>query len=308
MIDLLIEHIQEKKNPTVMGLDPRMDLIPEAVRMKAYEQYGQTPRGAAEALFLFNEALIEATFDLLPAVKPQIAMYERYGIFGVEAYYRTVLHAHKRGLLVIGDVKRGDIASTAAGYSNGHLGAAPVEDHRYMMFDEDMITLNPYLGYDSIEPYFADMKEFDKAVFVLVKTSNPGSGQIQDMLVGDEKIPLYEHVGRLVEEWGEPTRGWFGYSEIGAVVGATYPEQGSELRQKMPHTFFLVPGYGAQGATAKDVARCFDKNGYGAVVNSSRGLIGAWKNKKYADYGEEHFAEAARAAVIDMKNDLNSVL
>ena len=309
MIDQLIEKIEACQNPTVVGLDPRLSMIPEAIREEAYEKYGKTPEGAAEAFYLFNKEILDAVYDLIPAVKPQVAMYERYGVPGLAAYIKTIAYAREKGLIVIGDIKRSDIASTAQAYADGHIGVAPVEGEKYEIYQEDFVTLNPYLGVESIEPYFKNMKDYNKGIFVLVKTSNPGSGQIQDLLAGPEDKPLYEIVGGLVEEWGSDFRGQYGYSDVGAVVGATHPEQGKRLREVLPHTFFLVPGYGAQGATAEDLRGCFDKEGRGAIVNSSRGIIAAWQKEKYASaFRADQWAQASRQAVLDMKEDLNSVL
>lgn len=309
MIDRLMEKIEACKNPTVVGLDPRLSMIPDIIKEEAYEKYGKTPEGAAEAFYLFNKEILDAVYDLIPAVKPQVAMYEMYGVPGMAAYIKTIEYAREKGLVVIGDIKRSDIASTAQAYADGHIGVAPVEEEKYEVYREDFVTLNPYLGVESIESYFKNMKDYDKGIFVLVKTSNPGSGQIQDLPAGPEDKPLYEIVGGLVEEWGENFRGRYGYSDVGAVVGATHPEQGKRLRKILPHTFFLVPGYGAQGATAQDLRGCFDQEGRGAIVNSSRGIIAAWQKEKYASaFGKENWAQASRQAVLDMKEDLNSVL
>lgn len=307
MIDKLIEKIEVTKNPTVVGLDPRLGFIPNFIKEKAYEIYGKTPKGAASAFYEFNKAIIDSVYDLVPAVKPQVAMYEQYGPEGIKAYIDTILYAKEKGLIVVGDIKRSDITSTAEAYADGHIGRVKVEDEAFEVYHEDYITLNPYLGYDSIEPYMNHCKDYDKGLFVLVKTSNPNSGEIQDLDLGGEKV--YERVGKLVSKWGEQVMGKRGYSHIGAVVGATYPEQGTKLRQLMPHTFFLVPGYGAQGASAKDLAGCFDKNGLGAIVNSSRGIIAAYKLEKYKNqFSESEFAQASRQAVIDMRKDLEGVL
>lgn len=309
MIDTLITKIKEKNNPTVVGLDPRLGMIPEHIKEKAYDENGgKTLEAAAAAFLAFNKEIIDATFDLIPAVKPQIAMYEAYGVPGIQAFADTVTYARSKGLVVIGDIKRNDIASTAQAYSDGHIGAANVDGNSIVPFDEDFITVNPYLGTDSIEPYFENMRNRDKGLFVLVKTSNPGSGELQDLLMADGST-LYETVGRLVDRWGESFRGQYGFSDIGAVVGATHPEQGRRLRQMLPHVFFLVPGYGAQGGTAEDLAGCFNADGLGAIVNSSRGIIAAYKNARYAaDFAPEAFAQASRQAVLDMKADLNRVI
>lgn len=305
MIDRLIDSILAKNNPTVVGLDPRLNLIPDHMKEEAFEKYGFTLEGAAESFLTFNKAILDAVSDLIPAVKPQIAMYEQFGVPGLMAFQETVRYAKEKGLVVIGDIKRSDIASTAEAYAIGHIGTTMVGEQEYPVFDEDMVTLNPYLGIESIEPFFPHMKKRDKGMFILCKTSNPGGGEIQDLLVGEEKEPLYVVVGKKIEAWGEPFRGKYGFSDVGAVVGATYPEQGTTLRKILPHTFFLVPGYGAQGATAKDLAGCFNEDGIGAIVNSSRGIIGAWKSPKYEGLS---FEDATRQAVLDMKEDLAQAL
>ncbi len=303
IIDRLIEKIKQTENPTVVGLDPRLSFIPEFIQKECFENYGKTPKAVAEAFFMFNKEIIDATFDLIPSVKPQVAMYEMLGTDGIESYIKTIKYAKEKGLVIIGDIKRGDIASTAEAYSDGHIGRVDVEGNLFEIYHEDFITLNPYLGWDSIEPYMENCKEYEKGMFVLVKTSNPNSGQLQDLDVGGKT--LYEHVGVLTSKWGEELMGKNGYSSVGAVVGATHPDQAKKLRSLMPNTFFLVPGYGAQGGTAEDLSVCFDKDGLGAIVNSSRGIIAAHQNKLYKDkYSEKDFAQAAREAVIDMKNDL----
>lgn len=309
MIDTLISKIQALQNPTVVGLDPRLAMVPEHIKEKAYDEHGKTLAGAAAAFLAFNKEIIDATCDLIPAVKPQIAMYEMYGAAGIQAFIDTVAYAKSKGLIVIGDAKRNDIASTAQAYSDGHLGQVEVEGNTIVPFDEDFLTVNPYMGTDSIKPYFEHMKNRDKGLFVLVKTSNPSSCEIQDLPMGEDGHPLYETVGKLVDHWGEEFRGPYGFSDIGAVVGATYPEQGKRLRELLPHVFFLVPGYGAQGGTAEDLAGCFRKDGIGAIVNSSRGIIAAYQNAKYSSqFTAKEFAQASRQAVLDMKADLNRVL
>lgn len=304
IIDRLIEKIKETNNPTVVGLDPRLSYIPEHIVNECYEKYGKTPKAVAEAFFIFNKEIIDATYDLIPAVKPQVAMYEMFGPEGMECYIRTIQYAKSKGLIIIGDIKRSDIASTAESYSDGHIGRVDIGGEKLEIYYEDFITLNPYLGIDSIEPYFNNCKEYERGMFVLVKTSNPNSGELQDLDVNGMK--LYEKVGLLTEKWGEEFRGEYGYSSVGAVVGATHPSQAEELRKLMPHTFFLVPGYGAQGGKAEDLAVCFDENGLGAIINSSRGIISAYKLDKYKDkFSEKDFAKASRQAVIDMRDDLN---
>ncbi|NMA48749.1 MAG: orotidine-5'-phosphate decarboxylase [Tissierellia bacterium] len=307
MINLLIEKIKKTENPTVVGLDPRLEYIPEHLKKEAFDLYGKTPKAVAKAFFEFNKGIIDAVWDIVPAVKPQIAMYEQYGVEGMQAYIDTINYAKGKNLIVIGDIKRSDITSTAESYSHGHIGRVSIEDKEYTIFNQDFITLNPYLGYDSIEPYIKDCKKYNRGIFILVKTSNPNSGQIQDLDIGGEKI--YERVGKLVSQWGEDLIGVSGYSSIAAVVGATHPEQGAKLRRLMPHTFFLVPGYGAQGASALDLKGCFDKNGLGAIVNSSRGIIAAYKNEKYkSSFSEKEFAFAARKSALDMKADIQTVI
>lgn len=303
IIDRLIDKIKETGNPSVVGLDPRLNYIPSYITDKYYAKYGNTPKAAAKSMLKFNKKIIDAVYDIVPAVKPQIAMYERYGIEGLKAYDKTCKYAQSKGLIVIGDIKRSDIASTAEAYSDGHIGKVDINGTVYDSFAQDFITLNPYLGSDSITPFVKDCVEYEKGLFVLAKTSNPNSGEIQDLLV--EGTPIYEKVAALIEKWGESTRGKYGYSSVGAVVGATHPAQAKRLREVMPHTFFLVPGYGAQGGKAEDLAVCF-KDGIGAIVNSSRGIIAAHQKEQYKDCftDERDFAQAARQACIDMKNDL----
>lgn len=302
IIDTLIEKIKKTENPTVVGLDPRYSFIPSFIKKRCVEEYGKTPKAVAQSFWEFNKALIDAVYDLVPAVKPQIAMYEMLGTDGIECFIKTCDYASEKGLVVIGDIKRGDIASTAEAYSDGHIGMIDVEGVKSQIFKEDFITINPYLGWDSVEPYMANCKNYGKGLFVLVKTSNPNSGQLQDLDVGGK--PLYQKVGELVDEWGRSLMGESGYSSVGAVVGATHPEQAKALRKIMPNTFFLVPGYGAQGGKAEDLAICFNKDGLGAIINSSRGIIAAYTKDRYKKYGEENFAQAAREAVLDMKADL----
>lgn len=306
MIDILIKKIEELQNPTVVGLDPRLNLIPSYIKKEAYEIHGKTPKAAAKAFLEFNKGIIDGVYDLVPAVKPQIAMYEQYGAEGIQAYIDTVEYAKEKGLVVIGDIKRSDITSTAEAYADGHIGRVEIEEESYVIYKEDAITLNPYLGYDSIEPYLGHCKSYNKGLFILVKTSNPNSGEIQDLDIGGEK--LYERIGKMVHRWGEAFIGEKGYSSIGAVVGATHPQQAEKLRSIMPTTCFLVPGYGAQGATAEDLKGYFNKDGLGAIINSSRGIIAAYSKEPYKSmYKEEEFALAARAAVVDMKKDLQKL-
>ena len=305
MINKLVKKIQETGAPIVVGLDPKLDFIPEAVQKEAFDEYGITLEGAAEAIFRFNKAIVDATYDLIPAVKPQIAMYEQYGIPGLIAYEKTVSYCQEKDLVVIGDIKRGDIGSTSLSYAAAHLGSVKVGDKTFAPFHEDFCTVNPYLGSDGVNPFIDVCKKEKKGIFVLVKTSNPSSGEFQDRLIDGR--PLYEWVGEKVNEWGADVMG-DSYSSVGAVVGATYPEMGKVLRKIMPKSFILVPGYGAQGGQGKDLVHFFNEDGLGAIVNSSRGIIAAYKQDKYAEYGEDNFAEASRAAVIDMKEDISTAL
>ena len=305
MIGKLIENIKKKQAPVMVGLDPTMKLVPEHIKQKAFAEYGETLRGAAEAVWIYNKGIVDAVYDLVPAVKPQIAMYEQFGIEGIAVFKKTVDYAKEKGLTVIGDVKRGDIGSTSAAYAVAHLGKITVGSKSYMPFGEDFATVNPYLGTDGIQPFIDVCKQEKKGLFILVKTSNPSSGEFQDRLIDGR--PLYELVGEQVAKWGDSCMGE-SYSYIGAVVGATYPEMGKVLRRIMPKTYILVPGYGAQGGKAEDLVHYFNEDGLGAIVNSSRGIIAAYRNEKYASYGEEHYAEAARQAVLDMAADIGRAL
>lgn len=305
MIKKLIENIQKTNAPIVVGLDPMLSYIPDAVKNKAFAELGETLEGAAEAVWQFNRAIVDAVYELIPAVKPQIAMYEQFGLPGLAVFKRTVDYCKEKGLVVIGDVKRGDIGSTSEAYAVGHLGKVTVGSRSFYPFDEDMITVNPYFGSDGIYPFVKICKEENKGLFILVKTSNPSSGEFQDRVV-DER-PLYELVGEKVAEWGADCMDGE-YSNIGAVVGATYPEMGKILRKIMPKNFILVPGYGAQGGKAKDLVHYFNADGLGAIVNSSRGIIAAYKQEAYARFGADHFAEASRQAVIDMREDIAGAL
>lgn len=305
MINKLVKKIESNRAPIVVGLDPMLNYIPEQVKSKAYSEFGETLEGAAEAIWQFNKAIVDATYDIIPAVKPQIAMYEQFGIPGLIAFKKTIDYCKEKDLVVIGDVKRGDIGSTSAAYATGHLGKAVVGSKSYYPFDEDFITVNPYLGSDGVLPFVDICKEEKKGLFILVKTSNPSSGEFQDQLIDGK--PLYELVGRKVQEWGELCMG-DSYSYIGAVVGATYPKMGEILRKLMPKTYILVPGYGAQGGKASDLAPYFNKDGLGAIVNSSRGIIAAYKLPEYEKFGELCYADASRQAVIDMRADINGAL
>ena len=301
MINKLVSKIQKLEAPIVVGLDPMLNYVPEHVQKKAYAEYGETLKGAGEAIFAYNKEIIDATHDLIPAVKPQIAMYEQFGIEGLIAFQKTCEYAKSKDLVIIGDIKRGDIGSTSAAYAVGHVGQVSVGVNKYRGFDEDFVTVNPYLGSDGVQPFIDVCKEENKGIFVLVKTSNPSSGEFQDQLI--DGTPLYEKVAEKVAQWGESHMGDT-YSYVGAVVGATYPKMGEVLRKVMPKAYILVPGYGAQGGKAKDLAPFFNEDGLGAIVNSSRGIIAAYKQEKYASFGAEGFADASRQAVLDMKEDL----
>lgn len=305
MIQKLISKIQQTKAPIVVGLDPMLKYIPEHIQKKAFAEYGETLEGAAEAVWQFNKAIVDATYDLIPAVKPQIAMYEQFGIEGMKAYERTVSYCQEKGLVVIGDIKRGDIGSTSEAYAVGHLGKVQVGSKTYSGFHEDFATINPYMGSDSVLPFVKVCKEEKKGLFILVKTSNPSSGEFQDRLIDGR--PLYELVGEKVAEWGADCMG-DEYSYIGAVVGATYPEMGKVLRRIMPKSYILVPGYGAQGGQGKDLVHFFNEDGLGAIVNSSRGIIAAYKQEAYAKFGPENFGDASRAAVEAMIADISGAL
>lgn len=281
-----------------------LNYVPEHIQKKAFDEFGETLEGAAEAIWQYNKGIIDTTYDLIPAVKPQIAMYEQFGVPGLQAFKKTVDYAKEKDLVVIGDVKRGDIGSTSAAYAVGHLGKVQVGSKKYSLFDEDFATVNPYLGTDGIKPFVDVCKEENKGLFILVKTSNPSSGEFQDRLIDGR--PLYEWVGEQVAKWGEDHMG-NDYSYIGAVVGATYPEMGKVLRKVMPKSYILVPGYGAQGGTAEGLKPYFNEDGLGAIVNSSRGIICAYKQDKYAKFGTENYADASRQAVIDMIEDINSI-
>lgn len=303
-IDILIEKIKETRNPTVMGLDPRYEMLPKCVT----DKYPQTLEGVAQAIIEYNKALIDATYDIIPAVKPQIAFYEMCGIPGMEAFKFTCEYAKQKGMVVIADIKRGDIGSTAAGYSNAYLGKTKIGDIEQSIFDVDFVTVNPYMGTDCVKPFVEDCKKYNKGLFVLVKTSNPSSGELQDVKLenGNE---VYKEVSNLVEKWGQDLIGENGYSSIAAVVGATYPEQLKQIREIARHTYFLIPGYGAQGGKAEDIALGFDNNGLGGIVNASRSLMCAYKSDIWKDkFDEKDYAMATRAEAIRMKDELNSFI
>lgn len=308
MINRLVAQIKKTGAPIVVGLDPMMKFIPEHIKEKAFAEFGETLEGAAEAIWQYNKAIVDAIYELVPAVKPQIAMYEQFGLPGLSAFYKTVQYCKEKGLVVIGDIKRGDIGSTSEAYAVGHLGKVQVGSRSYYGFDEDFVTVNPYLGSDGVNPFIKVCKEEKKGIFVLVKTSNPSSGEFQDRQIADAgNRPLYEVVGEKVAKWGETHMGDT-YSYVGAVVGATYPEMGKVLRKIMPKSYILVPGYGAQGGKGADLVHFFNEDGLGAIVNSSRGIIAAYQQEKYARFGAENFADASRAAVLDMKEDIEQAL
>ena len=305
MINKLIANIKKTNAPIIVGLDPMLNYVPEHVQKKAFAEYGETLEGAAEAVWQFNKAIVDATYDLIPAVKPQIAMYEQFGLPGLAAFKKTVDYCKEKGLVVIGDIKRGDIGSTSAAYAVGHIGKVKVGSKTYAPFDEDFVTVNPYLGSDGVNPFLDVCKEEKKGIFVLVKTSNPSSGEFQDQKIDGR--PLYELVGEKVAAWGSEVMG-DEYSYVGAVVGATYPEMGKVLRKVMPKAYILVPGYGAQGGKGKDLVHFFNEDGLGAIVNSSRGIIAAYKQEQYAKFGAENFGDASRAAVETMIADIKGAL
>ena len=304
IIDILIEKIKETGNPTVMGLDPRYEILPKCVT----DKYPKTLEGVAQAIIEYNKALIDATYDIIPAVKPQIAFYEMFGIPGIQAFKETCEYAKQKGMIVIGDIKRGDIGSTAQSYSNAYLGITKIGDTEQSIFNVDFVTINPYMGTDCVKPFIEDCKKYNKGLFILVKTSNPSSGELQDLkLETDEEV--YTRVAKLVENWGEELRGEYNYSSIAAVVGATYPEQLKKIRKLVPNTYFLIPGYGAQGGTAKDIAYGFDENGLGGIVNASRSLMCAYKSDKWKDkFEEKDYAQATRAEAIRMRDELTNAI
>ena len=305
MINQLVANIKKTGAPIVVGLDPMLNYIPEQVQQKAFAEYGETLEGAAEAIWQFNKEIVDKTYDLIPAVKPQIAMYEQFGLPGLAAFKKTVDYCKEKGLVVIGDIKRGDIGSTSAAYAVGHIGKVKVGSKTYAPFDEDFVTVNPYLGSDGVNPFLDVCKQEKKGIFVRVKTSNPSSGEFQDQKIDGR--PLYELVGEKVAAWGSEVMG-DEYSYVGAVVGATYPEMGKVLRKVMPKAYILVPGYGAQGGKGKDLLHFFNEDGLGAIVNSSRGIIAAYKQEQYAKFGAENFGDASRAAVETMVADIKGAL
>ena len=303
-IDLLIDKIKETNNPTVMGLDPRYEMLPECIKNK----YGKDVKSVCEGILEYNKALIDSVCDIVPAVKPQIAFYEMFGIDGMECFKETCKYAKEKGMIVIADIKRGDIGTTAAGYSNAYLGETLVGDETRSFYDIDWVTVNPYLGIDGIKPFIEDCKKYNKGIFILVKTSNKSSGELQDLKLEDGKT-VYEKVAELVNSWGEELIGEYGYSSVSSVVGATYPVQLETLRKIMPASYFLIPGYGAQGGKAEDIALGFDENGLGGIVNASRSLMCAYKSDRWKDeFTDEEYAKATRAEAIRMRDELNSAI
>ena len=303
-IDRLIDKIKETNNPTVMGLDPRYEMLPRCVT----EKYSCDLEGVSKAIIEYNKALIDETYDIIPAIKPQIAFYEMFGIPGMEAFEETCKYAKEKGMIIIADIKRGDIGSTAQGYSNAYLGKTKIGDKEESIFDVDFITVNPYMGTDCVKPFIDDCKKYDKGIFILVKTSNPSSGELQDLKLENNQ-EVYLQVTNLVEKWGEDLRGKHGYSSIAAVVGATYPEQLEQIRKEAPHTYFLIPGYGAQGGKAGDIALGFDSNGLGGIVNACRSLMCAYKSDMWKDkFKEDDYAKATRAEAIRMRDELNKAI
>lgn len=306
MMKRLTSKIRQTNAPIVVGLDPMMKFIPEHILKNAFAEYGETLQGAGEAIWQYNKGIVDAIYDLVPAVKPQIAMYEQFGIDGLIAYKKTVDYCREKDLVVIGDIKRGDIGSTSSAYATAHLGTVTVGSNTFAPFAEDFATVNPYLGTDGVKPFVDVCKTENKGIFVLVKTSNPSSGEFQDRIIDGK--PLYEWVAEKVNEWGEGTIDESGYSAVGAVVGATYPEMGKILRKVMPKAYILVPGYGAQGGKGADLVHFFNEDGLGAIVNSSRGIIAAYQSPAYEKFGSLAYADASRQAVLDMKDDIASAL
>lgn len=300
-LDRLIENIVSKQNPTVAGLDPKLAYIPSYIKEESFSKYGKTLEGAASALLQFNKSLIDALYDIVPAIKPQAAYYEMYGWQGVKTLAETIAYAKEKGMFVMTDGKRNDIGTTMEAYAAAHLGSTDIEGVQTEAFGADALTVNGYLGSDGIRPLLDICRSEDKGVFVLVKTSNPSSGELQDMVLSQNGETIYEHMGNMCEKWGEELPGKYGYSGVGAVVGATYPEMLRELREKNSSTFFLVPGYGAQGGGAEDVKFAFDQKGIGAVINSSRGIMCAWQKQNAP---ESKFAQAARQEALRMRDDI----
>ena len=302
-IDLLIDKIKEKNNPTVMGLDPRYEMLPDCIKNK----YGTNVKSVCEGILEYNKTLIDNVCDIIPAVKPQIAFYEMFGIEGMKCFKETCKYAKEKGLVVIADIKRGDIGTTASGYSNAYLGKTLVGESEESFYDIDFVTVNPYLGTDGVKPFIEDCKKYNKGIFILVKTSNKSSGELQDLVLESGK-KVYEEVAKLVNNWGEELIGEYGYSSVSAVVGATYPVQIKELREIMPSAYFLIPGYGAQGGKAEDIALGF-KDGLGGIVNASRSLMCAYKSDRWKNmFKDEEYGKATREEAIRMRDELNGAI
>ena len=302
--DRLIEKIIETKNPTVVGLDPRLEYVPAHIQRRYLEDDGWTLKAAAKAIYAFNQAIIDEIHDIVPAIKPQAAYYEMYGHYGIRTLEKTIRYAKLNGMFVITDGKRNDIGATMDAYTSAHLGTVTIGENEVEPFGADALTVNGYLGTDGIEPLLKVCRSRDKGIYVLVKTSNPSSGELQDMKLADGRT-IYETMGDMCEKWGAEAIGKYGYSDVGAVVGATYPAMLTELRQRLPHTMFLVPGYGAQGGGAEGLKGAFDEKGLGAIVNSSRAVMCAYK-KEGCD--EREFAQAARREVIRMRDDITQYI
>ena len=304
IIDVLIEKIIETKNPTVIGVDTRYDMVPNCVKCK----YSTDIKGMCDAMLEYSKVLIDNTYDIVPSVKLQSAYFEMYGIEGIKVFKQMIDYCKEKGMIVMVDAKRGDIGSTSKGYSNAYLGKNEIDGKKEGIFNTDFLTVNPYMGTDCVMPFIEDCKEYDKGIFVLVKTPNKSSGEIQDLVTTDGDT-IYQRVGKLVSKWGEDLIGEHGYSSVAAVVGATYPAQLQELREIMPHTFFLIPGYGAQGGKAEDIALAFDRNGLGGIVNATRSLMCAYKSDRWKDkFTEEQYGEATRAEAIRMRDELNNAI
>lgn len=303
-IDRLIEKIKETNNPTVIGVDTRYDMVPDCVKNK----YSKDIKGMCSAMLEYSKALIDSTYDIIPAVKLQSAYFEMYGVEGIKLYKEMIDYCKEKDMVVMADVKRGDIGSTSAGYSKAYLGKNTINEKEEGIFDVDFATVNPYMGSDCINPFVEDCKKYDKGIFVLVKTSNKSSGELQDLKTEDGE-EIYKKVAKLVNTWGKDLIGQYGYSSVSAVVGATYPKQLKELRELMPHSYFLIPGYGAQGGKAEDIALGFDENGLGGIVNATRSLMCAYKSDLWKDkFKEEDYAKATRAEAIRMRDELNNAI
>lgn len=304
IIDNLIEKIIEKKSPIVMGIDPKYESLPNCIK----ENYSKDLNGLAKGTVEFAKKLIDATYDIIPAIKPQLAYFEMMGPEGLNSFLEISKYAKEKGMIVIADSKRGDIGTTSKAYSNAFLGKTEIENNSQTIYNSDFVTVNPYMGFDAVGPFIEDSQKYNKGIFVLVKTSNKSSVELQDLNLENGK-KVYEQVASLVETWGENLRGKYGYSSVAAVVGATYPEQLKNIREIAPHTFFLIPGYGAQGGKAQDICFGFDKQGLGGIINASRSLIYAYKSERWSSiYQDFQFAEATRAEAIRMRDEINEAI